>query len=87
MLADLSLPLLLGILVMTAVFIGLRQVFASDAQPVRRAVIVFAAACGLLATVWLLDNPDALADYTARVVAAGIAVVLALLAIARRALK
>lgn len=86
MLTDMIQPLLLGILVMTAVLIGLRQIQASAAPQIKRSVVVFAAACGLLTTLWLRDHPTVLADYSAQIVIAGLAVVLALLAIARRAL-
>lgn len=78
---------MIGILVMTAVYIGLRRAFRVDLPSVRRGVIVFAAAAGLLTTFWLRENRGALGDYSAQIVMAGIAIVLALLALARGALK
>lgn len=86
MLTDMIQPLILGILVMTAVLIGLRQILASAAPQIKRSVVVFAAACGLLTTFRLRDNPAVLAEYSAQIVIAGLAVVLGLLALARRAL-
>lgn len=80
-------PLLIGILVLAAVYIGLRQVFTSASSSIKRSAIVFAAACGLLTTFWLMENPQALANYSAQIVAAGVAVVLALLVLARRAMR
>jgi hypothetical protein len=83
--SELIQPLLVGILVMLAVYIGLQRALAGSVGT-KRAAALFAAAAGLLTTLWLRENPDVLARYSAEIVIAGIAVVLALLALARKAL-
>lgn len=87
MTTGLLLPLLIGILVFAAVYIALQFLFGGTSRTVQRAAVVFAAACGLLTTLWLRDNPNVLAEAATRIVAAAILVVLALLALARRALR
>jgi len=76
--------LLIGILVMTAVYIGLQRAWGQNASTLKRATAVFSAACGMLTTFWLMENHTILAEYATRIVVGGIAVVLALLAIARK---
>lgn len=76
--------LLIGIMVTGAVFVALQSVFGNGA---RRALGIFAGAAGLLTTLWLQENPAALREYSAEIVAAAIAVVLAFLAIAKKSTK
>lgn len=76
--------LLIGVLVMLAIYIGLQRAFGEASTSVRRAIAIFAAVVGILTMLWLQENPGSLEDYSAQIVAAGVAVVLALLALARR---
>ena len=79
--------LAIGILVMTAVFIGLRRAIDAQNQQVNRAMAVFAAACGVVTAFWLIDNQDFVAEYAREIVIGGIGAVLALLILARRGLR
>ena len=79
-------PLLIGIMVTAAIYISLQWILRVNPQS-KRALGVFGGVCGLLTTFWLMENPGALADYSAQIVVAGIAVVLALLGLARRMIK
>jgi len=79
-------PLFIGVMVTAAIYISLQWILRVNPQS-RRALGVFGGACGLLTTFWLMENPDILADYTAQIVTAGIAVVLSLLWLARRLIR
>ncbi len=79
--------LAVGVLVMLALYISLSQIFDTDDRSVKKSLALFCAAAGLLTTLWLRQHPDALEDYTVKIVAAGIAVVLALLALAKRTIE
>lgn len=79
--------LAIGILVMTAVFIGLRRATVVKSQQTNRALAVFSAAFGILTTLFLADHPDLLAEYAREIVIGNIGVVLALLLLARRGLR
>lgn len=74
---------IIGILVMVAVYIGLRRSIGQTAVSIKRAIAIFAAGVGILTMLWLRENPRDLTDYSAEIVAGGVAVVLALLALAR----
>ena len=87
MLSEMFLPLLIGVMVTAALYIGLRLGLSHKFVSIKRAVAVFAAIAGLLTTFFLIENPDLLADYSARIVLAGLGVVLALIALARRSIR
>ena len=74
----------IGLLVMCAVYIGLRRAFGRGDSTVRRASAVFSAVAGIVVTVFLNNNPDVLQAQGLKIVLALIAVVLALIAVARR---
>ena len=82
---ELILPLIIGILVMTAIYIVLSRIFGTEDLSTRRALAIFGAGAGIVVTFWLRGNPAALREYTAQIAIAGIGVVLALLALAKRA--
>jgi hypothetical protein len=75
--------ILIGLMVTTAVYISMRRVFVTGFASIKRAVGVFAGICGILTTFWLMENPEALQSYWTRIATGGLAVVLALLALAR----
>ncbi len=87
MILELLMPLLIGVMVTAAIYTGLRLGLSDNFSSIRRAVAIFAAAAGLLTTFWLLGNPAFLAEYSARIVLAGLAVVLSLLALAKQVIK
>jgi hypothetical protein len=76
-------PLLIGIMVMIAIFIGLRLSLNTKERSIIRAVAIFAAAGGFLTTFWLVENPEFLSYYSKRIVVGGLTAVLALIALAR----
>jgi len=76
-------PLLIGLLVMVAIYISLWNFFRS----MKRAIGVFAAICGIVTMLWLQDNPYAIEKYSAQIAVGGLTVVLALLALAKRVSK
>ena len=84
MLSDLLQPLLIGVMVTIAIYIGLQRGSRAKAHTLTRVFGIFAGACGMLTTFWLRENPNALREYSAQIVMAGIAVVLALLGLARK---
>ena len=75
--------LIIGILVMVAIYIVLIQALDQNRRLVKRSIAVFSAGCGVLVTLWLGENPTALEEYTIQIVGAGVAVVLALLTFAK----
>lgn len=79
--------LIIGILVMLALYLSLSQVFDLNDFSVKKSMILFCAAVGLLTTFWLNDNPAVLERYVSEIVGAGIAVVLALLIFARKSIE
>ena len=84
----LSIPsLLIGVLVMLAVYLTLSRVIDISNISVKKSLALFSAAIGFLTTFWLEGNPSIMRDYTERIVIAGLGVLLALLAFARKSLK
>lgn len=83
---DFLYALLIGIIIMLAIYLALSRVVTITNVPVKRALALFAAAIGLLSVFWLDSHPDILREYAGKIVLAGLAVVLALLAFARRSL-
>jgi hypothetical protein len=79
--------LLIGVLVMLAVYLSLSRVIDIGRVSVKRSLALFSAAVGLLTSIWLESYPTLLRDYTGKVVLAGLGVVLALLVFARKSLK
>ena len=79
--------LAVGILVMLALYLSLSRTFDLADRLVKKSLALFCAAVGLLTTLLLRQHPDALEDYMVKIVAAGIAVVLALLALAKRTIE
>lgn len=84
--SDFLLPLGIGLLVMCAVYIGLRRAFGSGDPTVRRAAAVFSAVAGIVVTLFLREHPDLLKQQGTKIVLALIGVVLALIATIRRSL-
>lgn len=84
MLLELLPALLIGLMVTMAMYIGLQKAFHDTFELSRRAIGIFAGAGGLLTTLWLMQNPQALESYSTQIITASVAVVLALLAVARR---
>jgi hypothetical protein len=82
-----SSALLVGILVMLALYLSLSRVFDLTDFTVRKSLALFCAAIGLLTTFWLNDNPVVMGKYISEIVGAGIAVVLALLIFARKSIE
>lgn len=72
---------------MLAVYLALSRMTDVSKPSVRKALAVFSAAVGLLSTFWLRSHPDVLEDYMGKIVLAGLAVVIALLAFAKKSLK
>ncbi len=79
--------LIIGVLVMVAIYIGLMQAFNQNRTFFKRSVVMFSASCGILVTLWLHENPTALKEYTTQIVTAGIAVLLAFLTLAKKRLQ
>lgn len=80
---DFLYSLLIGILVMLAVYI----VFTWDTNINKRPLAIFSAALGLLTTLYLQENSKMLGDYSEKIVLAGLGVLLAIFAYLRRKLK
>jgi hypothetical protein len=76
--------LIVGILVMLALYLSLSRIFNLNDFSVKKSLTLFCAAVGLLTTLWLNDNPAVLEKYVSEIVGAGIAVVLALLVFAKK---
>lgn len=74
---------LIGIAVTAAIYFVLRR----QGSPTRNALALFAGACGLLTTLFLLEDSSALRAYSAEIVATAVTVVLALLVFARKRLS
>lgn len=79
--------LLVGIMVMLAVYLSLSRMVDVSSVSVRKSLVLFSAALGLLSSFWLRSHPDMLEEYTGQIVLAGLAVVIALLTYARKSLK
>ena len=58
--SDFLLSLRIGLLVMCAVYIGLRRGFGSRDPTIRRAVAAFSAVAGIMVTLFLREHPDLL---------------------------
>ena len=84
--SDFLLPLGIGLLVMCAVYIGLRQGFGNRDPAIRRAVAVFSVVAGITVTLFLRQHPDLLEQQLITIELALIGVVLALIATIRRRL-
>ncbi len=85
---SMSLPsLLIGILVMLAIYLSLSRAFDTTNISVKRSLALFSAVVGLLTTLWLGSHPEVLREYSGKIVLSGLAVVLALLAFAGRSLR
>lgn len=76
--------LIVGILATLAIYLSLSQTLHLKNVSVRKIVGLFSGAIGLLTYVWLQDHPDMLKKFVAEIVLAGIGVVLALLALAKK---
>ncbi|MBT3313182.1 MAG: hypothetical protein HN390_01075 [Anaerolineae bacterium] len=76
--------LIVGALVMLALYLSLSKVFDINNYSVRKALGLFAGAAGLLTTFWFLENPALLEKYVAEIVIGGIGIVLALLSLAKK---
>jgi drug/metabolite transporter (DMT)-like permease len=74
----------IGLLVMCAVYVGLRRAFGSKDPTVRRAVAIFSAVAGIVVTLFLREHPDLLEQQGTKIVLALIGVVLAFIATSRR---
>jgi len=79
--------LLIGVLVMLAVYLTLSRVIDISNISVKKSLALFSAVLGILTTFWLESNPSIMHDYTERIVLAGLGILLALLAFARKSLK
>ncbi len=79
--------LIIGILVTLALYLTLSKSFDINISYRRKTLGLFSGAVGLLTTLWLFENRNMLEEYVAKIVIAGIAVVLALLAIAKKSIK
>ena len=84
--SDFFLSLGIGLLVMCAVYIGLRRAFGGGDRSIRRAAAVFSAVAGIVVTLFLREHPDLLEQQGTKIVLALIGVVLALIATIRRSL-
>jgi hypothetical protein len=78
--------LLIGIMVMLAIYLALSRVMDIANPSVKKALALFSAAVGLLATFWLRSHPNLLGHYTQEIVLAGLAIVIALLFLAHKLL-
>jgi ABC-type sulfate transport system permease component len=74
----------IGLLVMCAVYVGLRRAFGGKDSTVRRAIAVFSAVAGIVVTLFLREHPDLLEQQGTKIVLALIGVVLAFIAASRR---
>ena len=81
---DFVLSLGIGLLVMCAVYVGLRRAFSSRDPTVRRAVAAFSAVAGIVVTLFLREHPDLLEQQGIKIVLALIGVVLAFIAVSGR---
>lgn len=79
--------LLIGIMVMLALYLSLSRVMDIANTSVKRSLAIFSAAIGLLSTLWLESHPSVMREYSEKIVYAGLAVVLALLVFARKSLN
>lgn len=84
----LSIPsLLIGVLVMLAIYLTLSRVIDIGNISVKKSLALFSAGIGILTTFWLEANPSLMRDYTEKIVIAGLGILLAFLAFARNSLK
>lgn len=79
--------LIVGVLVMLALYLTLMRTFESGGYSARKSLALFCAGAGILTTLWLNQHPDILEKYVSEIVGAGIAVVLALLIFARKSIE
>lgn len=82
--SDFTLSLGIGLLVMLAIYIGLRRALGQNDLTIRRAMAVFSTVAGVMVTLYLFDRPAALEEQAGKIVLALVGVVLALIAVARR---
>lgn len=52
--SDYLLALGIGLLVMCAVYIGLRRAFGAEDQPIRRTMAIFSGVAGIVVTLFLI---------------------------------
>jgi hypothetical protein len=79
-----SFALLVGVLVMLALYLSLSRAFDLTNSSVKKSLALFCVAAGLLTIFWLNENPAVLEKYVSEIVGAGIAVLLALLVFAKK---
>ena len=79
--------LLIGILVMLAAYLSISRIVDVNKVSVKKSLAIFSATLGLLSTLWLQNNPAILKEYSEKIVIAGLGIILALLALARKSLK
>ena len=79
--------LVVGILITLALYLALSKAFDINSAYIRKSLGLFAGWVGLLSTFWFLENPNFLEKYVAEIAVAGIGVVLALFALAKKSLK
>jgi hypothetical protein len=78
--------LMVGVLVMLALYLSLARVIDVVDRSVKKSLALFCAVSGILTTFWLNRHPDVLEKYVAKIVGAGIAVVLMLLVFAKKSI-
>lgn len=79
--------LLIGVTVMLAIYLVLSRAVDVSLLSIKRSLAIFSAAVGLLSMFWLQNNLAILHEYLEKIAIAGLGVVLALLAYARKSLK
>lgn len=79
--------LLVGIMVMLAIYLSMSCLTDVTNVSIKKSLALFSAATGLLSTFWLRSHPDLLEEYIGKIVLAGLAVIIALLAYALKSLK
>ncbi|MBT6063050.1 MAG: hypothetical protein HOG55_17880 [Anaerolineae bacterium] len=76
--------LILGVLVMLALYLSLSKTFDIDHFSTRRTLDLFSGGVGLLTTFSLIENPAVLNKYVNETVIGGLGVVLAIITLARK---
>ena len=77
-------PFLIGLLTAMAVAMGLRR---SGLGSQRRAVVVFSTVVGVIVVLALSENPALMDEYVSRIALAGLGIVIAVLALAKRSIE
>lgn len=79
--------LLIGIMVMLAIYMALMIGIGKGYGGIQRTLLIFSAMFGLLTTLYLQENPILLDEYSEKIVISGLGILLSLLVFLRLKLK